>query len=101
MTFKAVSSKLQDELVDILKSEKAVNDYELIVYKYVFISELGIPLFEDLGVEINENSFVLYIIPDDLQFAQLRDLDDAFDKFTITFLPNSYNLLKLKFRLSD
>ncbi|WP_292603448.1 hypothetical protein [Methanobrevibacter sp. UBA212] len=101
MTFKAVSSKLQDELVDILKSEKAVNDYELIVYKYVFISELGIPLFEDLGVEINEDSFVLYIIPDDLQFAQLRDLDDAFDKFTITFLPNSYNLLKLKFRLSD
>ena len=101
MTFKAVSNKLQDELVDILKSEKEVNDYELIVYKYVFISELGIPLFEDLGVEINEDSFVLYIIPDDLQFAQLRDLDDAFDKFTITFLPNSYNLLKLKFRLSD
>ena len=101
MTFKAVSSKLQDELVDILKSEKEVNDYELIVYKYVFISELGIPLFEDLGVEINDDSFVLYIIPDDLQFAQLRDLDDAFDKFTITFLPNSYNLLKLKFRLSD
>lgn len=101
MTFKAVSSKLQDELVDIIKSEKAVNDYELIVYKYVFISELGIPLFEDLGVEINEDSFVLYIIPDDLQFAQLRDLDDAFDKFTITFLPNSYNLLKLNFRLSD
>lgn len=101
MTFKTVSSKLQDELVDILKSEKEVNDYELIVYKYVFISELGIPLFEDLGVEINEDSFVLYIIPDDLQFAQLRDLDDAFDKFTITFLPNSYNLLKLNFRLSD
>ena len=101
MTFKAVSSKLQDELVDILKSEKEVNEYELIVYKYVFISELGIPLFEDLGVEINEDSFVLYIIPDDLQFAQLRELDDAFDKFTITFLPNSYNLLKLKFRLSD
>ena len=101
MTFKAVSNKLQDELVDILKSEKEVNEYELIVYKYVFISELGIPLFEDLGVEINEDSFVLYIIPDDLQFAQLRDLDDAFDKFTITFLPNSYNLLKLNFRLSD
>lgn len=101
MTFKAVSSKLQDELIDILKSEKAVNDYELIVYKYVFISELGIPLFEDLGVEINEDSFVLYIIPDDLQFAQLRDLDDAFDKFTLTFLPNSYNLLKLNFRLND
>ncbi len=101
MTSKAVSSKLQDELIDIIKSEKAVNDYELIVYKYVFISELGIPIFEDLGVEINEDSFVLYIVPDDLQFAQLRDLDDAFDKFTITFLPNSYNLLKLNFRLSD
>ena len=101
MTFKAIASKLQEELVDILKSGKEVNDYELIVYKYVFISELDIPLFEDLGVEINEDSFVLYIIPDDLEFAKLRDLDDAFDKFTARFLPNPYNLLKLSFRLSD
>ena len=101
MTFNAIASKLQDELADIIKSEKEVNDYELIVYKYVFISELNVPLFEELEVEINEDSFVLHIIPDDLEFAQLRDLDDAFDKFTITFLPNSYNLLKLKFKLSD
>ena len=101
MTFNAIASKLQDELADIIKSEKEVNDYELIVYKYVFISELNVPLFEELEVEINEDSFVLHIIPDDLEFAQLRDLDDAFDKFTITFLPNSYNLLKLNFKLSD
>lgn len=101
MTFNTIASKLQDELVDILKSKKEMNDYELIVYKYVFISELNIPLFEDLGVEINEDSFVLYVIPDDLEFSRLRDLDDAFDKFAITFLPNSYNLLKLNFRLSD
>ena len=101
MTFNAIASKLQDELADIIKSEKEVNDYELIVYKYVFISELNVPLFEELEVEINEDSFVLHIIPDDLEFDLLRDLDDAFDKFTITFLPNSYNLLKLKFKLSD
>ncbi|WP_296782327.1 hypothetical protein [Methanobrevibacter sp.] len=101
MTFNAIASKLQDELADIIKSEKEVNDYELIVYKYVFISELNVPLFEELEVEINEDSFVLHIIPDDLEFDLLRDLDDAFDKFTITFLPNSYNLLKLNFKLSD
>ena len=101
MTFNAIASKLQDELADIIKSEKEVNDYELIVYKYVFISELNVPLFEELEVEINEDSFVLHIIPDDSEFDLLRDLDDAFDKFTITFLPNSYNLLKLNFKLSD
>ena len=94
MTFKAIASKLQDELVDIIKSKKEVNDYEL-------ISELNIPIFEELGVEITEDSFILYVIPDDLEFSQLRDLDDSFDKFTITFLPNSYNILKLKFKLSD
>ena len=44
MTFNAIASKLQDELADIIKSEKEVNDYELIVYKYVFISELNVPL---------------------------------------------------------
>ena len=101
MTFREIASKLQDELVDILKSKKQVNDYELIVYKYLFISELNVPVFEELGVEIKDNSFVLYVIPDDLEFSLLRDLDDAFDKFTVTFLPNSYNLLKLKFKLSD
>lgn len=101
MTFKAIASKLQDELVDIIKSKKEVNDYELIVYKYLFISELNIPIFEELGVEITEDSFILYVIPDDLEFSLLRDLDDSFDKFTITFLPNSYNILKLNFKLSD
>ncbi|MEE1335864.1 hypothetical protein [Methanobrevibacter sp.] len=101
MTFREIASKLQDELVDILKSKKQVNDYELIVYKYLFISELNVPVFEELGVEIKDDSFVLYVIPDDLEFSLLRDLDDAFDKFTVTFLPNSYNLLKLKFKLSD
>ena len=101
MTFREIASKLQDELVDILKSKKQVNDYELIVYKYLFISELNVAVFEELGVEIKDDSFVLYVIPDDLEFSLLRDLDDAFDKFTVTFLPNSYNLLKLKFKLSD
>ena len=101
MTFDVIASKLQSELVDIIKNNKEVNDYELIVYKYVFISELKIPLFEELGVEVTEDSFILYIIPDDLEFEVIRRLDDAFDLFTLTFMPNDYNLIKMKFELSD
>lgn len=84
-------------MIEIISSNKEVNDYELIVYKYVFISELKIPLFDELGVEIKEDSFILYIIPDDLEFSILRRLDDAFDKFDLSFMPNQYNLLQLKF----
>jgi len=101
MTFERIASKLQEELIEIIKSNKELNDYEIIVYKYVFISELGIPLLEDLGVEITEDSFILYIIPDDLEFEVIRRLDDAFDLFKLTFMPNDYNLIKIKFELSD
>ena len=101
MTFERIASKLQEELIEIIKSNKELNDYEIIVYKYVFISELGIPLLEDLGVEITEDSFILYIIPDDLEFEVVRRLDDAFDLFKLTFMPNDYNLIKIKFELSD
>jgi hypothetical protein len=100
-TFEAIASKIQDELADIIKSKKQINDYELIVYKYLFISELKIPLLEDLGIEITEDSFILYIIPDSLEFSLLRKLDDNFNRFNLCFMPNSYNLLKLKFILSD
>ena len=99
MTFDVVAGKLKEELTDILQSKKEVNEYELIVYKYVFISELKIPLHEDLGVEIEDDSFILYIIPDDLEFNLLKDLSEAFSEFRITFMPNSYNLIKLKFSL--
>ncbi len=101
ITFGAIALKLQEELADIIKNDKEVNDYELIVYKYVFISELKIPLLEDLGIEIEDNFFVLYIIPDDLEFDLLRKLDDVFDRFKVTFMPNDYNILKLKFTLCD
>ena len=101
ITFEAISVKLQEELVDIIENNKEVKDYELIVYKYVFISELKIPLLEDLGIEIEDDFFVLYIIPDDLEFDLLRKLDDVFDRFSITFMPNGYNILKLKFTLGD
>ena len=100
-TFDAIALKLQDELVDIIKSGIDVNDYQLIMYKYIFISELKVPLFEDIGVEICDDSFVLYVIPDDLEFDLLRKLDDAFDKFKVTFMPNPYNLIKLRFSLCD
>ena len=100
-TFEAIAGKIQDELADIIRNEKPINDYELIVYKYLFISELKIPLLEDLGIEITEDSFILYIIPDGLEFSLLRKLDDNFNRFNLCFMPNSYNLLKLKFILSD
>ena len=98
ITFDVIASKLQDELADIILSGRQVDDYGLIVYKYVFISELKIPVVEDLGVEITEDSFILNLIPDDLEFSILRKLDDVFDRFQITFMPNSYNIIKLKFK---
>jgi len=96
-TFDVIAQKLQEELTDIIKSKKEVNDYELIVYKYIFISELKIPLLEDLGVEITDDAFILYVIPDDLQFSCLRQLDDVFDKFEMSFMANEFNILKIKF----
>ena len=101
ITFETIAVKLQEELADIIKNNKEVNDYGLIVYKYVFISELKIPLLEDLGIEIEDDFFVLYVIPDGLEFDLLRKLDNVFDRFNITFMPNEYNILKLKFTLSD
>ena len=58
---------------------------------------MKIPLLEDLGVEIDDGSFILYIIPDDLKFNTLNRLDESFDKFELIFMSNQYNLLKLKF----
>lgn len=101
MTFNVIAGKLQEDLIDIIKSGKDVNEYELIVYKYVFITELGMPVHEELGVEIDDDSFILYIIPDDLKFTSLANLVEAFDKFEVTFMPNSYNFLKLNFKLDD
>ena len=77
MIFDVVASKLQDEMVDIIKSKKNVNEYELIVFKYLFISELKIPVHDELGVKLIDDSFILYIIPDYLEFNLLRDLDGS------------------------
>ena len=97
ITFDAIASKLQEELTGIIVGGADVNEYELIVYKYVFISELKVPVVEELGIEIAEDSFILYLIPDDLEFSQLRKLDDAFDRFKLAFMPNEYNVIKLRF----
>lgn len=98
-TFNVTASKLQEELIGIIENEKDLNDYELIVYKYIFISELGMPLLEDLDVEISEDGFSLHVIPDNLEFDLLRRLDDVFDRFELRFMPNEYNIIKLKFLL--
>ena len=97
ITFEQIASKLQDELAEIISANKDVSDYELIVYKYVFLSELGLPVFEDVDFQIDGDSFMIHIIPDDLEFSLLRKLDDAFDRFSLSFMPNPYNVIKLKF----
>lgn len=86
---------------EIISNKKEANDYELIVYKYIFISELKIPLMDEFGVEITDDSFIVHVIPDDLEFEVLRQLDDVFDKFRLSFLANEYNLIKIKFTLGD
>lgn len=101
MTFDVIASKIQDELAEIISNGDEVNDYGLIVYKYVFISELKIPVHEDLGIKIKENSFVLHIIPDDLEFELLENLVNAFDKFKVKFKANDYNIIKLEFVMRD
>ncbi|MDO5859768.1 hypothetical protein [Methanobrevibacter sp.] len=95
--FRKVALKVQDEMVQIIGNNRQVNDYELIVYKYVFSKELEIPLIDDLAIEVADDGFILYILPDNLPFNKLRMLDDVFEKFEIEFMPNSYNVLKLKF----
>lgn len=97
ITFEKIASKLQDELIESIADNRQLNDYELIVYKYVFSSELGVPIVDDLNFEIKENSFFINVIPDDLELDLLRKLDDVFDKFKVTFAPNPYNVIKLKF----
>ncbi|WP_407376216.1 hypothetical protein [Methanobrevibacter sp.] len=98
-TFAAIASKLQNELADVILAKKEINDYELIVYKYVFISELKIPLQEDFGFEMDDGSFILYVIPDNLKFTVLKSLDDVFTRFELSFMANEYGLLKVKFEL--
>ena len=101
MTFNRVALKLQDELAQVIKSKKQANEYELIVYKYVFITELEIPVHDEFELEITDDSFSLHLNPDGLKLSLLEELDKAFDRFTITFMPNSYGLLKLNFKLND
>ena len=99
--FRKVALKLQEELVAIIENRQEVNDYELIVYKYMFCEELEIPLLDDLAIEIEDDSFSLHVIPDGLAFDKLRMLDDVFYRFELFFMPNRYNLIKLKFKLGD
>ncbi|WP_405308920.1 hypothetical protein [Methanobrevibacter sp.] len=54
-----------------------------------------------MNFEIVDDGFVVHIIPDNLKFDLLVRLNMVFDKFEITFMPNSYNVLKLKFVLCD
>ena len=86
---------------NLRKSDAEVNDYELIVYKYLFITELNVPVHEELGIRVTEKSFVLYIIPDDLEFGILENLVNTFDRFEAIFKANSYNIIKLEFVLRD
>lgn len=86
-------------MASVIQNKKQINEYELIVYKYMFISELGMPLFDEKEIEIDSDSFTVHMIPDALEFDRLRKLDDAFYRFDLIFMPNVYNLLKIRFNL--
>ena len=94
-TFEMMASKLQDELLEIIENHYELNDYELIMYKYVFTSQLN--LNEVRLFEIDEDSFTLTIVPENLEFKYLRQVDDAFDKFELILLPDQF--VKIKFRV--
>ncbi|WP_295609263.1 hypothetical protein [uncultured Methanobrevibacter sp.] len=52
-----------------------------------------------MDIEISDDGFNLHVIPDNLEFDLLRRLDDEFDRFELKFMPNEYNIIKLKFLL--
>ena len=94
-TFSQVAETLQNELIDLVKIGNKLDDYQIILYNYLFTKELDFPT---LHIEIKENHFILYVVPDDLSVKHLRLIDDTFDKFELTFLENSQeNSIRLKF----
>ena len=85
--------KNSNDIIELISNNMRVD------FKEHFLNELNIPLLEDLGIKINDDSFDLYIVPDDLDFNILRMLDDTFDKFKLKFKSNPYNIIKLRFTL--
>lgn len=96
-----IVSKLQKDLLEIIQNNYDTNEYELLVYKYVFSNELNILLsYDEPFLEINEDSFDLYVIPDNLSLNHLRLIDDLFDKFELTLQTDERpNILKIKFEV--
>lgn len=86
---------MQKELSALVKTGDDLDDYQVILYNYLFTTELSFPI---MHIEIKENSFILHVVPDDLKVKQIRLIDDAFDKFELVFLSNSpEKLMRLKF----
>lgn len=78
-----------------MKFDVEVDDYKIILYNHLFTNELDFPV---LHFEKDDNSFILHVLPDDLEVKQLRLIDDAFDEFELIFVPVSQNnLIRLKF----
>lgn len=89
-----MSHQLQKELIDVVRFDVEVDDYKVILYNYLFTQELDFPV---LHFEKEDDSFILHVLPDDLQVRQLRLIDDAFDEFELVFMPVCENLMRLKF----
>lgn len=88
-----MSQQLQKELIEVVKFDVEVDDYKVILYNYLFTQELDFPV---LHFEKEENSFIIHVLPDDLEVKHLRLIDDAFDEFELVFLPVFENLIRIK-----
>ena len=83
-------------MIDVIDKDIEIDDYKIILYNHLFTHELDLPV---LHFEKDENSFVIYILPDDLELKHLRLIDDAFDEFELVFMPIQNKLIRLKFIL--
>ena len=97
-TFIQVANQLQKDLIDIIEEDIELDDYKVILYNYLFTKELDFPV---LHIERDNNYFIIHVLPDDLSISDLASINEVFDRFNIMFLPNSENLIRLKFILKN
>ena len=85
---------MQIELIEVIGTGTEIDDVKEILYNHLFTHELNLPV---LHIEKVDNSFILQVLPDDLELKHLRVIDDVFDRFDIVFMPCQDTMLRLKF----
>lgn len=88
-----VARQLQLELIDVIENDVEIDDVKEILYNHLFTHELNLPV---LNIEKDDNSFILHILPDDLELNHLRKIDDIFNRFGFVFMPSKDTLIRLK-----